>query len=69
MERSFWLVWNQDGGTPTVRHNSVHSATMEAERLARAMPGRRFIVLQSIVAREVNNMAHIEFDCDPNEPF
>jgi hypothetical protein len=44
----FFMVWNKDGGAPTVAHNTRNAATVEAERLAARYPGRKFIVLQAI---------------------
>lgn len=41
----FWLVWNEVGGAPTLKHPTPQSARHEAERLARANPGQAFHVL------------------------
>jgi hypothetical protein len=41
----FYLVWNEQGRNPTVKHDSVYSARDEAERLARKNPGQTFHVL------------------------
>lgn len=41
----FWLVWHDNGGYPTAKHAHVNSARREAERLARANPGKSFHVL------------------------
>lgn len=66
-EQAFWIVWCQGGGTPTVQHDEQGSAIREAERLARANPGKRFVVLESIAARVVDNMARITYE--PHIPF
>lgn len=52
----FWAVWGIEFGPPTYRHASLESATLEAERLAKANPGSPFVILQSLVAVEVNNI-------------
>lgn len=44
----FWIVWRQNGSTPTYRHESKATAEMEAERLARCHPGEVFFVLKTI---------------------
>ncbi len=45
---AFWMVWNPNGHAPTYRHSSRHSATVEAERLARGNRGQTFFVLQAL---------------------
>lgn len=42
----FWLVWCVQSGTPTHKHSTYESACMEAERLARNNPGKRFEVME-----------------------
>ena len=44
----FWIVWREDGSSPTVKHDFPEAAKREAERLARANPGATFHVLQVI---------------------
>lgn len=44
-EIPFWLVWCEDGGEPRQKHSCAVSAEIEAERLARANPGKSFCVL------------------------
>lgn len=46
----FWFVWNPNSLNPRFKHDTVESATTEAERLARMHPGQEFIVLESIAA-------------------
>lgn len=43
-EREFWVVWNPNGGNPTVRHDSEQSALQEAERLARTSYGEFYVL-------------------------
>lgn len=45
---NFWLIWNERGSTPTVRHETKASARAEAERLARMNPGQSFHVLELV---------------------
>ena len=49
----FFLVWNPEGRSPTVRHLSYSAAKTEAIRLASSMPGSRFFVLQVIGVAKV----------------
>jgi hypothetical protein len=44
----FWMVWNENGGSPTCQHPSLESAETEAARLARMKPGSNFVVLESV---------------------
>lgn len=46
MNDHFWLVWNEQGHSPTFKHTSPVTAKMEAERLATQNPGQSFHVLQ-----------------------
>ena len=46
----FWIVWCEGGGNPTVKHADYDRAKREAQRLARANPGRRFVVLAAAIA-------------------
>lgn len=41
----FWLVWNEDGRAPMVKHPDRDAAEAEAARLAAEAPGRSFHVL------------------------
>jgi len=41
----FWLVWNEQGSSPTLKHSTEKDAKGEAERLARSNPGQTFHVL------------------------
>lgn len=62
----FWLVWNEGGHAPTVKHDSYSSARFEAERLALCHGGtfHVLVVEASCVKHEVDWR---EYD-DP-EPF
>lgn len=66
----FWLVWCEDGGSPTFRHPDEMSAAKEAQRLAERHPGKSFVVLCPI-ARITHRHTVIErFDpLDDGIPF
>ena len=66
-ESVFWLVWNPQGRAPMYRHITKHSATVEAERLARINHGQRFYVLQATDYRELDGMQRVRLDED--QPF
>jgi len=65
IEDTYWIVWREGGGAPVVKHENPGLATKEAERLARAHPGERFVVLQAVRARQVKDLECIEFDDIP----
>lgn len=44
----FWMVWKAEGSPPARMHETLSSAEQEAERLALANHGNRFVVLESI---------------------
>ena len=48
MDKQFWLVWNPQGHSPTVKHPMIYQAKAEAERLARDNPGQKFYVLSAV---------------------
>lgn len=54
------MVWNPDGKAPIRAHESQREAENEADRLARANKGHRFIVLQSISERACDTVVVIE---------
>ena len=41
----FWMIWNEGGNAPRVKHRSEQEARLEAERLARCNSGQVFHVL------------------------
>ena len=45
---TFWLVWNENGRIPVVKHPEEAVARKEAERIARLQPGDTFHVMQCI---------------------
>ncbi len=49
----FWMVYSPQGGPPTVEHTRRVSADREAERLARANPGKKFVVLSALDVFEI----------------
>lgn len=52
-EPPFWLVWCEDGGAPTRKHETPERAEAEAIRLAQQSPGKSFCVL-AMIARVTN---------------
>lgn len=68
--RPFWLVWNPQGREPQRQHDTEESANREAERLARANRGARFIVLRPVREVVVDDVQRIEYDTeDDGLPF
>jgi hypothetical protein len=57
-DNAFWLVWNPQGQMPRKRHDTEHSAHMEARRLATLHRGQVFYVLQATDALEVDAVRH-----------
>lgn len=47
-ESKFWVVWQPESGAPRHRHESLESATREAERLAECAPRHAFYVLEAV---------------------
>jgi hypothetical protein len=68
-QNAFWMVWNPNGHAPTHKHETRRGAELEAERLARCNRGQRFIVLQSISERVVDDMKVVEHVADRDIPF
>lgn len=65
----FYLVWNEDGDAPRVKHDSEAKAEKEASRLASAFPGKSFTVLAPIT-RITNRAVEVErFDPFDSIPF
>lgn len=70
----FWVVWRENGGTPTLKHHGLPDAIKEAERLVRQFPGARFWILKSQECAEFQAIkwekAHQEdCACDVCIPF
>jgi len=66
----FWMVWNESGGPPSVKHSAESTAVHEAERLARLSPDSRFFVLRAelmVQKREVD-IVRLDED-DDGVPF
>jgi len=65
---AFWLVWNENGGTPMRKHDSRESAIKEAERLAAGTGyGQKFFVLRSETMSRRSDVTTIEAKFEP--PF
>lgn len=61
-EPLFWCVWRDGGGSPTVKHEYYSRARNEAQRLARANPGERFVVLCAAVAFQKRDLDEFRFE-------
>ena len=60
-QEPFYVVWCPQGGSPTVRHDSLHKAHEEAKRLARANRGREFIVLCAFTAYQCSDLMQTDY--------
>lgn len=60
-EPLFWCVWCEGGGDPTVKHPGYHDARAEAQRLARANPGKRFVVMAAAVAFVKRDLDEVQY--------
>lgn len=56
----FWMVYGENGGAPTYKHETEASAKAEAERLAKLNQGKRFYVLKVIADVVVSNVRWTE---------
>ena len=66
----YWLVWQEDGGPPTVKHETQEAAEQEAERLARAFNGRSFVVLAPLARFTERRVTVERFEIDDDSvPF
>jgi hypothetical protein len=66
----FWLVWCPTGNkSPSHRHSSEGLAIVEAERLARAVPGQKFYVLHATELRCVDAMQRVILFKTDQPPF
>ena len=66
----FWMVYLENGNSPTFRHSSVEAARQEAERLTR-QTGRRAYVLETRQAVELSEppVKWTETDKEPTPIF
>ena len=46
-EQAFWMVYGIGQQEPRYKHPTLESAEREAQRLAKAHPGIRFVVLEA----------------------
>ena len=67
--REFWMVWRNNGASPTYQHGSKVSAIKEAERLAREFPNDTFVVLQAISRCKHNDVTWDHVNSDDEIPF
>lgn len=70
METKFWVVWQPESGNPHKRHDSLESASREAERLAECAPRHAFYVMEAVsVSRKVSVQTTVLRDFDETLPF
>ena len=48
MNEEIYMIWNQTGGIPRVRHGSLRDARQEAERLAEKEAGDTFYIVRVV---------------------
>lgn len=69
MKETFYMVYVQDGNTPTYKHSSIEDAEKEAKRLAKQLNKKAF-VLCSLKSFELNEFAVQDHRPDGDElPF
>lgn len=62
----FFMVWNEGGNAPRVKHDNLAKAEREAERLAKLYPAQSFIVLAAVsrfTERRVTVERFLDLDC------
>lgn len=62
----FFVVWNPEGGPPTVKQPSYSVAETEAKRLARRNPGQSFFVLAAVAEAVKVDVGLTRFTIDPD---
>jgi len=62
----FYYVIREHGASnhPTAKHLTLDAAEKEAERLARATPDQRFLVVRTVSSRSVVTLVCEEFDTE-----
>lgn len=59
---AFWIIWCVNGGNPTVMHSTRGIAETEAQRLARAFPGKDFVVCAAVVGFKKTDIVRMDYD-------
>lgn len=62
----FFLVWNPEGGAPTLKQPSYVVAENEAKRLARSNPGQSFFVLAAVAEARKVEVGATRFTINPD---
>lgn len=60
----FWLVWQESGGPPRVKHKSMEDAEAEATRLSGLSPNVAFFVLAPVCKVERTSVVITRYDID-----
>jgi len=47
-QKTFFMIWNPNGHSPTRKHWSIEDARIEAKRLATLKPTQKFIILRAV---------------------
>ena len=70
-DQQFFVVWSPTGlKPPSIRHDTFQSAHIEAERLAKSMPGAEFFVLKAVSrTAAVGVRTDLLLETEPGVPF
>lgn len=61
MESSFYMLYAENGSSPTYKHGSLESAQMEAERLAEKI-GCKVFILEAVAMVELVRCSHTKLE-------
>lgn len=64
IQKTWYVIWNEEHGSPKFKHDERDAAIDEAKRLARLNPGKQFHVLGLIGTAERVDVAFTEADED-----
>lgn len=67
--KAFWMVWAVGGDAPTYQHPTEDSARREAQRLARLIPGKQFVVLETVASYMWDAMVKMDLRPQIEPPF
>lgn len=64
----FFMIYLEDGGAPTYKHESLASAEQEARRLAKKT-GRKAYILGTIKSIQLNEFIVVDMKSEEELPF
>lgn len=64
-ESEFYLLWMENGKSPTIIHSTHNDAKIEAERLAVNFPGRKIFIVKAIEFCVSLNIQWVDLDDIP----